>query len=63
MHNAALENAGYTEKMNYDSKINENKPLRNRKGGIIWYNPPYNKSVSTNIGRVFMNLLDKHFHK
>ena len=31
----------------------------NRKRNII---PPYNKSVSTNIGRVFLNLLDKHFH-
>ena len=39
------------------------KPPRNRKRNIIWYNPPYYKSVSTNIGRVFLNLLDKHFHK
>ena len=63
MYNAALENAGYTERVKYDSKINENKPSRNRKRNIIWHNPPYNKSVSTNIGRVFLNLLDKHFHK
>ena len=62
-NNAALENVGHTERVNYDSKINENKPSRNRKCNIIWYNPPYNKSVSTNIGRVFLNLLDKHFHK
>ena len=63
MCNAALENAGYTERVNYDSKINENKPSRNRKCNIIWYNLQYNKSVSTNIGRVFQNLLDKHFLK
>ena len=63
IYNAALENAGYTERVKYDSKINENKPPGNRKRSIIWYNPPYNKSVSTNIGRVFLNLLDKHFHK
>ena len=62
MYNAALENAGYTERVNYERK-NENKPSRKRKRNIIWYNPPYNKSVSTNIGRVFLNLLDKHFHK
>ena len=47
--------------VNYDSEINENKPSRNRKRNIIWYNPPYNKGVSTNIGRVFLNLLHKHF--
>ena len=63
MYNAALENAGYTERVNGASKINENKPSRNRNRNIIWYNPPYNKSVSTNIGRVFLNLLDIHFHK
>ena len=63
MYNATLESAGYTERVKYDSKINENKPSRNRKRKIIWYNPPYNKSVYTNIGRVFLNLLDKHFHK
>ena len=62
MYNAALENAVYW-RVNYDSKINENKPSRNRKCNIIWYNPPYNKSVSINIGHVFLNLLDKHFHK
>ena len=62
MYNAALESADHTEKIN-DSKINENKPSRNRKQNIIWYNPPCNKSVSTNIGRLFLNLLDKHFHK
>ena len=55
MYNAALENAGYAESVNYDSKINENKRSRNCKCNIIWYNPPYNKGVSTNIGRVFLN--------
>ena len=30
---------------------------------IIWYNQPYNKGVSINIGCVFLNLLDKHFQK
>ena len=63
IYNAALENACYTERVKYDSEINENKPSRNRKRNIIWYNPPYNKVVSTNIGRVFLNLLDKHFHE
>ena len=63
IYNAALENAGYTERVKYDCEINVSKPPRNRRRNIIWYNPPYIKSVSTNIGRVFLNLLDKHFHK
>ena len=58
IYNAALEMAGFTERIQYDSEINVSKPPRNRKRNIIWYNPPYNKSVSTNIGRVFLNLLE-----
>ena len=60
---APMYNAGHTEKINYHSKINDNKPSRNHKRNITWYNPPYNKSISTNIGRVLLNLLYKHFHK
>ena len=63
MYNAALEHAGYTEKVNYDSKINENKLSRNRKRKFIWYNPPCDKCVYTIIGRVFLSLLDKYFLK
>ena len=32
-------------------------------GNTIWYNPPYNAAVSTNIGRKFIKLIDKHFPK
>ena len=28
---------------------------------IIWFNPPYSKDVKTNIGRTFLNLIDRHF--
>ena len=28
---------------------------------IIWFNPPYSKSVKTNIGKIFLNLIKKHF--
>ena len=27
----------------------------------MWYNPPYSKSVSTNIGREFLNILTRNF--
>ena len=62
MYNAALYDAGYAEWANYDGKIHENKPSRNRKHKVIWYNHPYNKSVFTIIGRVLNNQLDKHFY-
>ena len=37
-------------------------PLRwncNRK--ITWFNPPYTVTVKTNTGRIFLQLIDKHF--
>ena len=32
-----------------------------RRRNIIWFNPPFCKSVKTNIGRYFLKLLNKHF--
>ena len=34
---------------------------RNRKRNIIWYNPPFSKNVSTNIGQTFLNIIDDEF--
>ena len=31
--------------------------------GITWYNPPSNSSVKTNLGRKFLNIVDKCFPK
>ena len=60
IYNAALQNAGYAVKIYYNSEINENKPSRNRKCSFIWYSPPYNNGVCTNIGHFFKEYkLDK----
>ena len=34
---------------------------RQRDRNILWYNPPFNSAVTTNIGRRFLSLIDKHF--
>ena len=36
---------------------NQDRSRRN----IIWFNPPFNRNVQTNIGRAFINLIDKCF--
>ena len=36
---------------------------RNRRRNVIWFNPPFNKEVSTNIAARFLKLIDKHFPK
>ena len=28
---------------------------------MTWFNPPYSMDVGTNVGKVFLNLLDQHF--
>ena len=39
------------------------KQKRNRSRNIIWFNPPFNKNVSTNVAKRFLNFLDQHFPK
>ena len=37
------------------------KTSRNRKRKILWFNPPYNSTVKSNIGKDFLKLIDKCF--
>ena len=39
------------------------KQKRNCSRNIIWFNPPFNKNVSTSVAKRFLNLLDQHFPK
>ena len=32
-----------------------------RKRNIVWFNPPFSKNVSTNVGKRFLNLIDYNF--
>ena len=59
----ALEDAGYTATLTYEPVPSVVQPKRKRRRRIIWFNPPYSKSVSTNIGKEFFKLLDVHFPK
>ena len=58
----ALDNCGFSYKLEYkksDVKTPPQKRSRQRK--VIWFNPPFSKSVSTNVAKEFLNLVDKHF--
>ena len=35
--------------------------LQTRKRQIVWLYPPYGANVKTNVGKIFMRLVDKHF--
>ena len=36
---------------------------KNRSQTIIWFNSPFNKAVSTNIAKIFLWLINRHFPK
>jgi len=61
----ALNKSGYQHTLTYNKtqtttpKTNKN----NRKRKIIWFNPPFNKNNSFNIGKHFLKLIQKHFPK
>ena len=59
-----LSNCGYKEKLNYCDPTSPNfitKRKRQRK--IVWFNPPYSKTVKTKIKKFFLQLIKKHFPK
>ena len=63
-HFNALCNSGFKDKLKSDPYFNKNiSRSKNSKRKIIWFNPPYSSNVSTNIGKSFLTILDRHFPK
>ena len=66
-YQAALNEAGYSHQLEYEEieseSENSKKDKKNRKRKIIWFNPPFSKSVKTKVGKEFLNLVRKHFPK
>ena len=56
----ALNDAGYEHQLKFEPN-SHNHTKRNRNRNIIWFNPPFSKHVKTNVGRKFLQLIDKHF--
>ena len=62
----ALDEAGYKFTLKYekpDPNTEDNNRKKKAKRSILWYNPPYNMAVTTNVGKRFLSLIDKHFPK
>ena len=63
LYEKALINSGYQPEFKYDPKVTNNTQKRPRKRKIIFFNPPYSKGVSTNVGAKFLKIIDKCFPK
>ena len=59
LYEKVLSGAGYNVKLKYNP--NKKTKQKNRKRKIIWFNPPYSKSLVTTVAHYFLKLLDKHF--
>ena len=57
-YNTALKKSGFNENVKYSPSQPKH---RYRKRQIIWFNPPYSMNVKSNVGKLFMRLIDKHF--
>ena len=59
---AALDKSGYSYKLHFNPpKKTQNRKKKNRKRNILWFNPPFNLAVKTNVGKEFLKLIDKCF--
>ena len=67
MYREALTNSNYNDSFTYQrgNKLNKTgtPPQANstRRRNIIWFNPPFSKSVKTYVGKTFLNVIDEHF--
>ena len=51
----------YKTKLQYQQPKENNQNKKKRKRNIIWFKPPYSKSVKTYIERTFIKLISKNF--
>ena len=58
----AINDSGHDHQLTFKPKSDNNKK-RKRKRNITWYNPPWNANLKTNIGRKFLNAVNKCFPK
>ena len=50
-------------KSGYKSTLKYSTPRKKQTYRNIWFYPPFNKNVITNVAKVFFSLLEKHFPK
>ena len=58
----AITKSGFDFHLKFDPLASDPKPKsKNRKRNILWFNPPWNSEVKTNIGKEFLKLVDECF--
>merc|ERR1712155_155767 len=63
-YQAALDKAGYRHQLVYHEPDPDQPPSasrRTRSRKVTWFNPPFSQSISTNVGKKFLDLIDSCF--
>ena len=58
-----LDESGYNYNLTFEPPVENNRRKNRPRNDILWYNPPFSKNVSTNIGQRFLSLINRCFHK
>ena len=62
LYQEAITKSDYNIKLKFDPSAGNPKPKnKNRKRNILWFNPPWNSEVETNIGKEFLKLVEECF--
>ena len=59
LYESALKNSWFIYSMKFEAPVENTRWNRNRK--VIWFNPPFGLNGKTNIDKVFLKLVRKHF--
>ena len=59
----ALQKSGFDGKITYTDPATRKKKRRRMRKNIIWFNPPFDQNVTTNVAQRFLKLIDSHFPK
>ena len=57
----ALKKGGHQHVLSYQPENEKKKNKKRKRKNIIFFNPPYCKSVETRIGKCFLDLVDRNF--
>ena len=50
-------------KVDFKYPKNQQQKPKNRSRNIVWFNPPFNKAISTTVAKMFLRLINRHFSK
>ena len=59
----ALQNSGFDGNLEYTPQVPDQQPKRKRQRKVIWFNPPFNQGVKTDIAAKFLSMIPKFFPK